>query len=315
MPVNAVFFGSYALFSDFLEGTAAADAAAVHSARACAASADNATCHRVDVGSFADDGLLQRGKRDLAAGFGAELCACTLFTPYEILKQRMQVGGCSGAGGAIGGTAAGCGGGVTSSQTQGGRQSLRACMVQVHTESGARGFFVGLGACVGVYGPYSALFFASYEALKAILLPAVGKVNGGRSGSSVSPGKKMGVCVRAEPSDTKTGAGASFAGGAYSATSAMLRAAAEPACGVTAGAIAAAATQPIDCLKTRLQVSPNAAGRASMASVLRDVLLNEGPRVLFRGAAARVAWLAPGSGFTVTVFERTRGWLAPPDSR
>jgi len=52
-----------------------------------------------------------------------------------------------------------------------------------------------------------------------------------------------------------------------------------------------------------------------MASVLRDVLLNEGPRVLFRGAAARVAWLAPGSGFTVTVFERTRGWLAPPDSR
>ena len=96
--------------------------------------------------------------------------------------------------------------------------------------------------------------------------------------------------------------------------------------GMCAGALGAAVTQPLDALKTRLQVgrlysfaatdiSVSPASSSSVASavevvhgsgaiftVLRDMLREEGVVPLFRGVWGRVLWVAPGTGITVAVF-------------
>ena len=101
----------------------------------------------------------------------------------------------------------------------------------------------------------------------------------------------------------------------------------ELAAGVVAGGAGALITQPLDCVKTRIQVgrqrlsnvvdggrsgSGSGSGRGSLRAmdVLRDILKEEGATALFRGSAARVLWLAPGCGVTIAVFESVQRFLA-----
>lgn len=80
---------------------------------------------------------------------------------------------------------------------------------------------------------------------------------------------------------------------------------------VLAGAVASVATQPIDAVRTRIQVAkPGAVAVAtsahhplSLVQTARHALAEEGPRALVRGTAARVLALAPGCGLTMALFE------------
>lgn len=75
-------------------------------------------------------------------------------------------------------------------------------------------------------------------------------------------------------------------------------------CAVCAGSVAAAVTQPIDVIRTRIQVGVHGSqGPPSIRSVLQSILRQEGPAVLLRGTLARVLVLAPGCGLTMTLFE------------
>ena len=206
--------------------------------------------------------VLERGRKDLLAGFGAELCSCALWTPYEVVKQRMQ--------------------------TERAPASVHQCLRLVLREGGGpRALFVGMGAGVGVYGPYSALFFASFEALRTSLALLLSPL----PISTMEPSLPLGGDLVP---------------------------------GLCAGAIAAAVTQPLDCLKTRLQTqnftnnAPHMTASSSLStsltwtSLARAAFEPEGGgwRGLFRGTAARVAVLAPGSGIGITVFEAVRRALA-----
>ena len=75
-------------------------------------------------------------------------------------------------------------------------------------------------------------------------------------------------------------------------------------CAISAGSVAAIVTQPIDVIRTRIQVGVhNGEGPPSVPSVMRNILQKEGHAVLLRGTLARVLSLAPGCGFTMMMFE------------
>jgi hypothetical protein len=75
-------------------------------------------------------------------------------------------------------------------------------------------------------------------------------------------------------------------------------------CAMSAGAVAATVTQPVDVIRTRIQVGVHSGlGPPSIRSVLQGILRYEGPAVLFRGTLARMLALAPGCGLTMVLFE------------
>lgn len=61
--------------------------------------------------------------------------------------------------------------------------------------------------------------------------------------------------------------------------------------GSIAGAVSAAATTPLDVLKTRVMLSKE---RVSVGEVFRNMVKNEGVRPFFAGVAPRVTWISIG---------------------
>ena len=282
LPANALYFGGYDFFSRQLAPSAST------------------------LGG-AKEGRWERGLRDLGAGFGAELCAVSMWTPYDVLKQRMQVsehrpsiGGAGGAGGAGGVVGAGGGGGGGGSG--GGPTSILKLASEIYRTSGVRGFYVGLWAGVAVWGPYSAVFFSSYELMRDVLVEikanfgaaAVG--GGGGGGDDIDSGANGSADSHGVANDSNSRAPKDAA---TSTPEELL-------CGMVAGAVAAAVTQPIDCVKTRFQVNSTGGSGGGPPPTLWGTtaqVMREGRGALFRGTAARVMWLAPGSGMTMTIFE------------
>ena len=179
------------------------------------------------------------------------------WTPYDVIKQRLQV-----------------------QQNRDQRTTMLALSRDIYRQHGIPGFYVGLWAGVAVWGPYSAVFFATYELARDTV------------GDLVTP------TTRAR--GAKTPAAPEVPSSSSTTTSSI-----ELLCGVCAGAVAAVVTQPLDCIKTRYQIhtGTHATGgpKVTLLSTLAEVLASRG--ALFRGTAARVCWLAPGSGLTITVFE------------
>eukprot|EP00040_Diaphanoeca_grandis_P019812 m.104950 g.104950 ORF g.104950 m.104950 type:complete len:370 (-) comp27606_c0_seq2:86-1195(-) len=237
----------------------------------------------------------------LISGFAAEIGASVLWTPFDVIKQRLQVQQLQPQSEQIVVTST-----VNQPQPITGVSSpnrqyrgMIDVIRSVWRTDGIRGFYRGWGAGVATYGPFSAAYFMTYEQMK--------------------------VWLDVSPNDP----GASWQ---------------HLLCGVTAGATAGALTQPIDAIKTRLQVlnrypstSPSLtslqspptstttaqamtgkniiatnaeikAPKANMSvlQMLSVVVKTEGIHGLYRGLAARVLWLSPAAGVMITVFERCR---------
>jgi solute carrier family 25 S-adenosylmethionine transporter 26 len=193
------------------------------------------------------------------AGLFAQCGAAFVFTPLDVLKQRLQV---SPPG-----------------------VNVRDVFRAVRRERGRFGLWAGYWAAIAVWGPFSMMYFSSYEALKTTF----------SSGTSI---------------DT------------FSLT--------ELAAGTFAAAAGAVVTQPLDFVKTRIQVGrqvvspvlcPKAVQHVDLISadsrttrnVLRcflEIVRSEGPRPMFRGVVARILWLAPGCGIMMCVFEGTQRLLS-----
>lgn len=84
-------------------------------------------------------------------------------------------------------------------------------------------------------------------------------------------------------------------------------------CGSVAGGIAAAATTPLDVIKTRIMLSKT---RVSVADLVRQMLAEEGPRVFLNGIGPRLCWISAGGAIflgcyeTVSLKLRTNGLSA-----
>lgn len=67
-----------------------------------------------------------------------------------------------------------------------------------------------------------------------------------------------------------------------------------------AGSLASAVTNPLDVVKTNMQVySVSEGGQATIAGTIRHIWKTEGPRAFAKGLNARILWIAPGTAITM----------------
>ena len=77
--------------------------------------------------------------------------------------------------------------------------------------------------------------------------------------------------------------------------------------GAVAGSIAAAATNPLDVLKTRLMTSAGGVGVYGMA---RRIVVSEGIGGMFRGVVPRVVYIGPSCAIFFMVYETVKSRMA-----
>lgn len=77
-------------------------------------------------------------------------------------------------------------------------------------------------------------------------------------------------------------------------------------CGSVAGAIAAAATTPLDVLKTRLMLDTASESTQSTVTALKSLYNSGGFKVLFAGVQPRVLWISIGGFFFFGSYEKAK---------
>lgn len=84
-------------------------------------------------------------------------------------------------------------------------------------------------------------------------------------------------------------------------------------CGSIAGSIAAAATTPLDVIKTRLMLRNDKQNIAykGFFDVCKRVYRDEGASTFFKGTSARVSWIFIGGFFFFGAYEKSQALLTP----
>ncbi len=199
----------------------------------------------------------------MTAGMIAETLSCLIFVPVDVIKERMQVQGLQ----------AGRNGIYY-------RDTVDAIKQISKTEGFLRGFYKGYNATLLSFGPFSAIYFAFYEAFKPIAAQYFGKHN--------------------TKEHTETFGSNLIASAVAGAGSSWL-------------------TNPLDLAKLRLQIarmsdvelSAEAAGlnMHSTRGMLTYVFRREGFRGLYKGAMARMLFHAPHTAVTVVAFDELKRLL------
>lgn len=78
-------------------------------------------------------------------------------------------------------------------------------------------------------------------------------------------------------------------------------------CGALGATVASAITNPLDVIKTRLQVDTSYVG---IRDCVRRTLREEGVAAFKRGLGARILWLSPSCAISIAVFEQSKRLLA-----
>lgn len=225
------------------------------------------------------------------AGIAAETLSCVLWVPIDVVKERMQV--------------------------QRRRQEMQGsspgiyyrntfdAFRQIMKSEGVVGLYRGYGATIASFGPFSALYFVFYEQAK-----------------KWAQQRHLGDAAAA----TTTASGASKAD---EARHEQLPLHWQILTASFAGSAASLATNPLDLAKLRLQVqrgvlaanvassSPTTATATAPATThyrhtlhaLGVIVKEEGALALFRGAGARMAFHAPSTAITMTLFERCKALM------
>ncbi|GJJ13790.1 hypothetical protein Clacol_008047 [Clathrus columnatus] len=76
-------------------------------------------------------------------------------------------------------------------------------------------------------------------------------------------------------------------------------------CGSVAGGLAAAATTPLDVLKTRVMLDMRTDQKSTFMRHFSEIRQKEGLRVLFNGAVPRVSWMSIGGAVWLGIYEYT----------
>eukprot|EP01120_Amphizonella_sp_Union-15-10_P008067 TRINITY_DN2825_c0_g1_i1.p1 TRINITY_DN2825_c0_g1~~TRINITY_DN2825_c0_g1_i1.p1 ORF type:complete len:331 (-),score=43.98 TRINITY_DN2825_c0_g1_i1:44-943(-) len=177
------------------------------------------------------------------SGLIAEVCGAVVWTPMDIVKQRLQT-------------------------------QSKSSIVQYHNslhgitslmrDEGFKGLFRGFGPGVATYAPFVGLYFMFYEQGKVLGTKITGK----------NP-EKLPPIVHLTS-------------------------------GFLSGGIAAALTNPLDVIKTRIQVqsSESVGGYKSGWHGFKTILKEEGPGTFLKGIRPRVLWIAPGTALTIASYEQ-----------
>lgn len=151
---------------------------------------------------------------------------------------------------------------------------------------GVRGLYRGAGLALGRDVPFFSINLALYEQLKASALHGRG-----RRADTPDSGGQMSCGLAGQGGEEALSGVEVF----------LIGAAAQGAAGLL--------TNPIDVLKTRVQAGASGAG---VLEALKGVLAEHGARGLLRGAAARVAWIAPQGCIYYPVYEYVQSFGLPP---
>lgn len=280
VPANAAYFGGY-------EGAKAA-LAARRSRRRRDGEGRSAEGDDGGSGGFGGIGGSNSQKPpllsldDVVVGCAAQLLAGVVYTPVDIVKERMQVQSIMASSGGGGGSNKGAGDVLRALLREGGGEGKNGSL---------RHLFRGYWATNAVWLPWNMLYVAGYEgskrAARGWLPPPEGGDGGGGDGGG--DGGHGGADERALP-----------------AWCVVL-------CSASAAAAAAVVTHPADVVKTRLQVLPAAgvggAARPSAWRLARELVRAEGARALWSGLGARVANIAPGCALSWALYEQVKGVL------
>jgi hypothetical protein len=220
--------------------------------------------------------------RFFMCGLGAEAVSCLVWVPIDVAKERLQ----------------------SQPPTLPARYASSVdALRRIMTNEGVRGLYKGYWSTLGSFGPFSAVYFVFYEYFATVL-----KKWAASSSSSFS-----GTLSKKDSNMTSRG-------------EEQLSSAARFAIALGAGAggnvIASLCTNPLELVKTRLQVQRavlyRQAATIGAAAVhpklyvyhyegLRDGLTQmvktEGLRALWKGIGSRIAYTAPNAALTMGLFE------------
>eukprot|EP00903_Cladosiphon_okamuranus_P013684 g12743.t1 len=231
----------------------------------------------------------------MCAGAASSTVMQFFTVPLDIIGQRMMVDGPRGPAGAGAGAhappnqppgpsgsrtaAAGEGGGrdrVTgggggAGMGDGGRTNVTAREVarQVYGESGLRGFYRGFGVSVLQFAPTSAVWWAAYGVYSRAFVRALGNLP-----APLPP---------LSPEQRQVGG--------------------QAAAGFCTGMTTVVLTNPLDVLRTRLQVEGRRGDDRTLISEYRILIAESGPMGLMRGLGPRILAMAPASVLIVSVYE------------
>jgi solute carrier family 25 citrate transporter 1 len=210
----------------------------------------------------------------MATGAFAQVLAGVVYTPIDIVKERMQVQAMMRHSYSYASPAAAF-------------QSL------LHQGQGFRGIFKGYWATNAVWLPWNALYIAGYEELKRVAAASL------HNSSSSSPQhQQQGEQSSQQPQQQQQ-------------QQQQLPAWVVAGCSATAAAAAAVVTHPFDVVKTRLQVltaQPQQAGLTAL-QVAQQQLQREGLGSFFHGLTARLLNIAPGCALSWALYEQLKHWL------
>ncbi len=212
------------------------------------------------------------------AGAASELFASLVFVPLEVVKSRMQLGENPNR----------ATGGVVSSTTN--FKTVREALIEIYKERGFSGLTAGWKSGFVQDIVFSATQFLVYENLKLWRL---------QSKRNEEPVKTTSSKVSASyilPTNHKY----------------ELQYYDTLLCGCISGGIAAALTNPLDVVTSRLMVQDGGGGYggSGLFSMLNAILTKEGPSALWRGTLPRVAQTAPLSAISFAVYEAMKAYLS-----
>ncbi|KAJ3165279.1 hypothetical protein HDU88_004364 [Geranomyces variabilis] len=194
-----------------------------------------------------------------AASCTAEILSGALWTPMEVLKNKLQVQT------------------KATHPTIGKMHTWNLCK-SIYAEHGLRGFFKGYFIALGVFIPYTMVYFMSYEQLK---LAAARLVLPPHSPSSPT-GQQSNQVQQQLPF------------GAY------------VACSGLSGALAGGVSNGLDIVKTRKQAG---GGSQTAMQIARHMWRHEGGwRAFGRGLGARILWITPTVTISMSVYEELKNW-------
>uniref|UniRef100_F6HXY6 Midasin n=2 Tax=Vitis vinifera TaxID=29760 RepID=F6HXY6_VITVI len=215
-----------------------------------------------------------------AAGLSAAMAAQLVWTPIDVVSQRLMVQGGGGGGGG-----GGCGPGeklkipnASSCKYLGGIDAFR----KILNTDGPRGLYRGFGISILTYAPSNAVWWASYSVAQRLIWSGIGVYlckkddeTGENGVSTFRPDSKTVMAVQ--------GVSAAMAGG-----------------------VSALITMPLDTIKTRLQVldgEENGRRGPTIGQTVRNLVREGGWMACYRGLGPRWASMSMSATTMITTYE------------
>ncbi|XP_023735824.1 uncharacterized protein LOC111883732 [Lactuca sativa] len=200
-----------------------------------------------------------------AAGVTAAMAAQLVWTPIDVVSQRLMVQG----GKSLNTTA------MTGFKYTGGIDAFR----KIIHHDGVRGLYRGFGISILTYAPSNAVWWASYSMAHRSIWDGIGNHlkrdgnGGGGGGVGFTPDSKAVVAVQA-------------------------------ASAAVASGVSALVTMPLDTIKTRLQVLDDGCnGKPGIGPTLRKLMTEGGLSACYRGLGPRWISMSMSATTMITTYE------------